>query len=101
MSELKTIRRITVYADCVLEEPLLERFLELGATGYSVVDCRGKGKHEVVADPFSGHERIRIEVLANVDLADSIMHYLSRPEFKRRAIAACMDTVQVVAHEQY
>jgi hypothetical protein len=101
MVELQTISRITVYADAALEQSLLERFLEMGATGYSSIDCRGKGKHEIIADPFSGHARVRIELLVQTSTAEQIMAYLSRPEFKRRAIAACVETVQVPMTESY
>ena len=43
MIELQTIRRVTIYADGALEESLIEQFLALGSTGYTVVECRGNG----------------------------------------------------------
>lgn len=101
MIELQTIRRITVYTDSALEEPLIEKFLELGAQGYSSVECRGKGKHEIIADPYGGHERARIELLVQPEVAEKILTYLSRPEFNRRAVAACMETVQVPKSDVY
>lgn len=101
MIPLQEIRRITVYTDSALEQPLLEKFLEMGAQGYSTVECRGKGKHEIIADPYGGHERVRIELLVQPAVAEKILTYVSRPEFKRRAIAATLETVHVPASDVY
>lgn len=101
MVELQKIRRVTVYADAVLERSLLEQFLRLGAKGYSVIECRGKGKHEVIEDPFTGVSRVRIDLLVAPAVADQIMTYLTRDEFKRRAVAACVETVEVAVSESF
>lgn len=99
MAELRTIRRATVYTDSVLESFLLEHFEKLGAKGYSVSDCRGKGKHDVLEDPRTGRSRVRIETLVKPEVGDKIMEYLSREEFKRRAVALCMESVEEPSNE--
>jgi hypothetical protein len=101
MSELQTIRRITVYADASLEQFLIEQFLKLGAKGYSVIECRGKGKHEIIEDPYTGISRVRIETLVQPAVAEKIMHYLARDEFKRRAVAACVESVEAPGAEHF
>ena len=101
MSELQTIRRITIYADASLEQFLLEQILKLGAKGYSVSECRGKGKHEIIEDPYTGISRVRIETLVQAAVGDKIMQYLARDEFKRRAMAACMDVVEATTGEDF
>ena len=35
------------------------------------------------------------------EVADKIMEYLTLPEFRRRAVAACMETVQVPASGEF
>jgi hypothetical protein len=101
MSEMQTIRRVTIYADAVLEQSLLEKLLALGSKGYTAIECRGKGKHEIVEDPLTGISRVRIEALVQPAVADKIIAYLGRDEFKRRAVAACVETVQVAANEDF
>jgi hypothetical protein len=101
MSQLKTIRRVTVYADATLEESLLEKFLELGSTGYTVVPCRGKGEHALVTDPFSAVTQVRIELLVQPAVAEKIVAYLGSGHFQSRAIAACVETVEVAANERF
>jgi hypothetical protein len=63
MAELKTISRVTVYADGALEKVLLKQFLAMGSNGYTVSSCRGKGECDTVDDPFATVTRVRIEQL--------------------------------------
>jgi Nitrogen regulatory protein P-II len=101
MSELQTIRRVTVYADGVLESILVEQAMKLGSKGYTVMNCRGKGKHEILDDPLTGVSSVRIEFLVRPEVADKIMQYIDLPQFRLRAVAASMETVQVPASEEF
>ncbi len=101
MSAFKTISRVTVYSDATLEHHLIEQFLKLGVTGYTVLECRGKGKHELMHDPFQGVARVRIEMLVLPPVAEKLIHYLNADGFKGRAVLACMETVQVGAEEVF
>jgi hypothetical protein len=101
MSQLQTIRRVTVYADAALEETLLAKFTELGSNGYTVVDCRGKGEHSVVTTPFDEATQVRIELLVQPVVAERIIDHLASGQYQSRAIAACMETVQVAANERF
>ena len=99
MSALDTVRRVTVYADSALEHFLIEQFLKLGAKGYTVLDCRGKGKHEIVDDPFQGATRVRIELIVSPEVGEKLIGYLAHSEFRLRAVLACIETVQVAQGE--
>ncbi len=101
MSELQTIRRVTVYADAHLEADLTQQFLKLGAKGYTVTACRGKGKHDSVEDLFAPTGRVRIEILVQPLVGDRIMEYMSGNQFKRLAVAACMESVQVAMDDHF
>ncbi len=101
MKEHKTIRRVTVYADGSLEAVLLRQILKMGSTGYTVSACRGRGEHDTVDDPFATVTRVRIELLVQPDVADKILELVDAPQYKHHALAACMETVQVVASEHY
>jgi hypothetical protein len=101
MSELKTISRVTVYADGALESRLLEQFLAMGSSGYTVSDCRGRGEHDTVDDPFAVMTRVRIELLVQPEVAAKILHYVDSPGLKSHPVSACVESVQVVATERY
>lgn len=101
MTSLVSIRRVTVVADAVLEKTLLESFTSLGAQGYTIVDCRGKGHHTVIPDPYTGQELIRIELLVQPKVADAIFDYLHREVFENYACAACIETVEVGPSDRF
>ncbi len=75
--------------------------MKLGSNGYSISQCRGKGKHEVMEDPRTGVSLVRIEFLMKPEVWDKIMEHLSDPDFRRRTVAACMETVQVPASDPF
>jgi Nitrogen regulatory protein P-II len=101
MNALQTIRRVTVYADAALESIVIEIARRLGSKGYSATACRGKGKHEVLEDPGTGATLVRLEFLVQPAVGEKILQYLDCPEFRRRAIAACMEEVSVVGSDDF
>jgi nitrogen regulatory protein PII len=101
MSVMQTIRRVTVYADGSLEARLLKQFLALGSTGYTVLDCRGKGEHDTVDDPFSQTKRVKIELLVRPEVADKIVDHLEAGHYQRRAVSVYVQSVEVPAVERY
>jgi hypothetical protein len=101
MAQLHTIRRITVYATQDLEEALLEQFRAMGAKGYTLVEARGVGQHAVFDDPFARSTHVRIELLLQPTVADSISDYLAKLHGQNRAVAACVESVQVADPERF
>ncbi|MGQ0635049.1 MAG: P-II family nitrogen regulator [Planctomycetaceae bacterium] len=95
MGNLIAVRRVTVVADAALEQMLLEEFVRVGAKGYTCVDCRGRGGHEGIEDPFSGSSRVRIETVVQPDTANRIVAYLSSPEFDSHALFTTVEAVHV------
>jgi hypothetical protein len=98
---MQTIRRVTVYADSTLQGRLIETFMGLGSTGYTVLDCRGKGEHEIVEDPFGGFSRVRIELLVQPAVAERIIEHVTSKTYQGHALAACVETVEVAATEHF
>jgi hypothetical protein len=103
MVQLKTIKRVTIYADLALEQSVIRQCLSLGAHGYTIVECRGgKGVHDVLEDPFSGQaSRISIELLVDPEVAEKIVAFFSSERFDKYAILVCMENVQVATREHY
>ena len=95
MSTLVSAQRITVVTHDRLEEMLVKNFAKLGAKGYTSMDCRGRGEHELVQDVFSGATRVRIETIVPDKVAEDIMKFLGQPQFEHQPIMACVETVQV------
>lgn len=95
MNNLVSAQRITVVTHDRLEEMLVKQFSKLGAKGYTSMDCRGRGEHELIQDVFTGATRVRIETVVPPQVAEEIMKFLGQPQFEHQPIMACVEAVQV------
>ncbi len=103
MFETRNVRRVVVIVDSSLKDLLLEKFIELGARGYNVVDCEGRGTHAITGEPFSSSELVRIEILASVDVGAAILNYIHAVQFQqfgRYALTAFADNVEIDMRDQ-
>ena len=101
MPEFIDIRRVTVTVETALEEKLLKEFKRLGARGYTCIYCTGKGRHEVMEDPYTGHSLVQIQVLARASVAEAIMQYVHGAGLSNYPAIAVMDNVTVYAEDTF
>ncbi len=98
MFETTNARRVTVIVDATLESQLLDKIVELGARGYNTIKCGGRGTHAITGDPVATGELVRIEVIASIEIGNSILDYIHTVQFRqfgRYALTAYADTVEV------
>jgi nitrogen regulatory protein PII len=94
------MKRVVIIGDCDLEHLVLQEILDLGATGYTLHNVRGKGgrgirpRHEV-----SGN--LKIEVIATPDVARSILEHISKNYFHKYAMIGFLDDVEVLHGEEF
>jgi len=93
--------KAVVVLDTVLEEEMLHKFVELGASGYTSMDCNGAGRKAVYQEPFSGHSQIRVEVVGTRPVCEAIVRYVSQPEFAGHPVAAYLEGVEVIQPERF
>jgi hypothetical protein len=98
MAQMMAICRVTIIAETALEKTMIDQCLKLGAKGYTTIYCFGKGRHEVMEDPFTGRSLVQIEVLCRESVAKAIMNFVHQSEFENYPVICYMDTVQV--HEK-
>lgn len=101
MLKLKRIRKVVVVVETSLEQLMLAEFAKLGAKGYTVVHCIGKGRHAVIDEPFMGHSQARIETLCGQETADKIMKFCLQPRFEHYPVTAYMEEVEVDERAAY
>lgn len=101
MLKYHEVRKVTVYAAGALEKSLIEQFLKLGVKGYTLTDCRGHGAHDVVDDPLYPTSHVRIEIIAQTEVADNLMAYLAQLRTRQHSITACLTTVQVTNPDHF
>ncbi|MFW5454821.1 P-II family nitrogen regulator [Thioalkalivibrio sulfidiphilus] len=76
--EGKKLRLLTVVAEAILEDMLIDDIQRLGATGYTILDARGWGKHGKRRGNWRQGGNIRIEVLGSDALCAAIAEYLRK-----------------------
>lgn len=59
----KTFKLVTIFCEAVLESSLITDLENMGITGYTVSDCRGRGTHGVRSGRWSASANIRIEIM--------------------------------------
>lgn len=97
------VRRLTVIAPQSIEEMLETEFVRRGATGYTAIQARGAGKHDIVSTAIQGQTavrenqpRVRIEVIATPEVCLALIEYISREVLPQHPVTACVETVDVM-----
>ncbi|MGQ9807145.1 MAG: P-II family nitrogen regulator [Armatimonadota bacterium] len=92
---------VTIITEALLEQELTQRLVELGATGYTVSDARGKG-HRGVRDAGWEHgANIRVEVLCDEETANRIAAFVVENYYRDYAMVVFIDTVEVLRENRF
>ena len=94
------LKLVTIVAEAVLEDRLLRDLQQLGVRGWTVSTARGKGSRGLRVSDWEGGN-VRIEVLANEQVADKVLDLLAEQYFPAYAVVAWVENVQVVRGEKY
>lgn len=97
---LARIRRVTIVAEAMLEGEITQKCVDLGASGYTVSPCHGAGRRSLAAGKTHS-DQVRIEVVAPQAVAEQILDYLRRDVSLDHAVTACIETVEVLALQQF
>lgn len=98
---LVRIRRVTIVADAALETQITDRCIELGASGYTSIACRGAGRRSLADGGTAPNSQVRIEVVAPPQTAELILDYVRREISLEYAVTACIETVEVLRRDQF
>lgn len=74
--EIHPRKLLTIITEAALEKALVREIEQLGATGYTVTDARGKGTRGVRSARWDACSNIRIEIIANNETATKIAAHL-------------------------
>jgi len=98
---LTRIRRVTIVAETELERELTDRCIELGASGYTSIPCRGAGRRAAQPGGVATNSRVRIEVVVPIEVAELILDYIHREISLEHPVTACIETVEVLRRDQF
>lgn len=105
---LARLRRITTVTDAIHEEVLVKRFAELGASGYTAMECHGAGRRGL-GDSFSGQPtqqlrvepQIRVEVVVPEEVANRIVDFVRHEFLRSHRATVVVETVDAVKADQF
>jgi hypothetical protein len=98
--ELAKRQIVTIVAESVLEEKICARIIELGATGYTVMESRGHGSLGRNAGIIPGIN-IRIETIVKKEVAEEILKMISMEYFEKYSIICFLSEASVMRENKY
>jgi len=101
MMPLIEIRRLTVIAEASLRDMLADAFLEMGAKGYSCIDCSGVGKDVMMEDPSTGKTHVQLTVLARRPLAEALLQHVHQLRKKGHKVIGSLEPILVYEDDAF
>jgi len=98
---LASMKRLTIVADASLEEMLEEKFVELGATGFTSQPCSGAGRRALQSGARAGNSKVRIEIVMPSRVLEACLAFLRQDVLSQHAVTACVETVDVIRRDQF
>lgn len=98
--ELTTLPLLTIIAEAVLRDRLIEELRECGAKGYTLTNVNGDGSRHIRSGDLPG-ENVRIESIATPEVTGRLLQKLSQDYFPHYAIIAFVTDVSVVRGAKY
>lgn len=95
-----TLRKVTIIAERLLRDPLLELLREHGATGWTITAAEGSGSRGVRASEWEGRN-IQIDTLVSPSVAGPLMQAIGDRYFENWAIIVYAADVEVLRGEKY
>ncbi len=95
------LRRVTVVAEEALEQELTDKFVELGASGFTAIPCHGGGRTALANGNGENNAQLRIEAIVPNEVANRIVDYLRIDISPNHHVTACIETVEVLRHDNF
>ena len=99
--KLHDIKVLTIITEATIESSLLDDFESLGVTGFTIVDARGKGRRGSRMGGWETNSNIRIEIICNTELANSISTFLQDKYYENYAIVMYVSDSQVFRLDKF
>lgn len=93
-------RLVTVVAERLLRDRIIEEVRRLGATGYTLTDVHGEGTSGVNASEWEGPS-VKVEAIVPPEVAERIVEHVAQTYFAHHAVIVYTQDVTVVRAEKY
>lgn len=93
-------RLVTIVAERIVRDRLLEAIHDLGATGHTITDVKGEGSRGIQASGWGGPS-VKIETIVAPDVADRIAAHVSTTYFAHHSVIVYLQDVEVLRGSKY
>lgn len=91
---------LTVVAEAILKDRLIEEFTRAGAKGHTLTECEGSGsRHRRVGEILGAN--VKLETIVSSTVADELLDRLAHDYFPKFAVIAYLSPVSVIRGEKY
>lgn len=97
----RNFKLLTVVTEAALENELTEALDRLGASGYTIVNARGRGSRGVRDAGWSTSSNIRVEVICDALMAGKIADYLQEHYYRDYAMVVYVSDVGIMRPEKF
>ncbi len=94
------LKLVTIVAERILKDRLLEDIRTCGARGFTLTDASGEGSRGVRASEWEGRNT-KIETVVSAEVADRIVNHVADHFFKHHAVIVYTQEVHVVRGGKY
>jgi nitrogen regulatory protein PII len=94
------LRKVTIVAERVLRDELLELLKRHGATGWTLTAVEGEGSRGIRASEWEGRS-VQIDTLVSIQSADGIMEEIAAKYFTDWSVIVYAAHVEVLRGEKY
>ena len=99
--ENETRRLLTIVTEAALEHDITEAIDDLGATGYTITNARGRGSRGVRDAGWVTSSNIRVEVICETETAERIAQHLRKHYYRDYAMVLYLSDVDVLRPEKF
>lgn len=92
---------VTIIAEATLEHTLIQQLKDLGVPGYTISDARGEGQRGVRDAGWQASGNIRIEVVCDQPLAQTITDCLQEHYYENYAMILFISEISVLRPEKF
>lgn len=98
--ELTPLTLLTVVAEAILKDRLIDELTKAGAKGYTVLECEGAGSRRRRVSEVLG-ANIKLETIVSETVAQTLLKVLKEDYFPKFALIAYLSPVSVIRGEKY
>lgn len=98
-NELKKL--LTIYTESALESSLISDIEQIGATGYTITNARGKGSSGIRAASWEPNSNIRIEIICDQTTVEKLSHHFQKKYYDNYAMVMSISDVEVLRPEKF